>query len=59
MQETSLKTLIFRAVTVTAAVLLLLGLLRHFGILSVAEDPPAPDAAVVTWAGEGFLSFDL
>ncbi len=50
MREPSLKVLILRAVIITLAVLGLLFALRHFGILSVSEDPPAPDQLVVTSA---------
>ncbi len=53
MQETSLKTLILRALLVTGVVLALLGVLRHFGVLSVAADPPAPDEVVAAWVWDG------
>ena len=48
MQEAAPKVLVLRAVSVTLAVLALLLVLRHFGILSVSEDPPAPDQLVVS-----------
>lgn len=48
MREATPKTLVLRAVFITLAVLALLLVLRHFGILSVSEDPPAPDQLVVT-----------
>lgn len=50
MREPSLKALILRAVIITLAVLGLLFALRHSGILSVSEDPPAPDQLVTASA---------